>query len=87
MCTFFKARYGKDLRANTRFELCAGKKIYIPNKKQYDVIPNFPDEGKFHFVEIKTGIKEDEKWILGGEDSCHVCTTVLAKRNITSTVL
>ena len=43
------------------------------------MIPNFPDEGDFHFVEVKTGIQEDEKWILGGEDSCHVCTKMMIK--------
>ena len=66
---------GKSLKANSSFELCAGKKVHIPPLKQFQVQSLAGD--KFEFVEKIVEKNEDlkelnDKWILGGQDSCHV---------------
>ena len=58
------------LKVNTSFELCAGKKIYLPDQKQYHV--KTLHDGTHQFTEMPSPFAPNKSWILGGQDSCHV---------------
>ena len=69
----FQDRLGQALHANSTFELCAGKKVSVSTKRRYKVHSSRP-EGKLHFSAMMTSPEMSrDKWIIGGQDSCHVC--------------
>ena len=69
----FQDRLGQALRANSTFELCAGKKVSCSTKRRYKVHSANAD-GKLHFSAMMTSPEmSEDKWIIGGQDSCHVC--------------
>ena len=58
--------------------MCAGKKVYLPVKKQYTVRQTSQIDRDFNFTEVRTEREEkDQEWILGGQDACHVSTVLL----------
>ena len=58
--------------------MCAGKKVYLPVKKQYTVHQTSQKDEDFNFTEVRTEKEEkDQEWILGGQDACHVSTVLL----------
>ena len=69
----FQDRLGQALRANSTFELCAGKKVSCSTKRRYKVHSANAD-GKLHFSAMMTSPEmSEDKWIIGGQDSCHLC--------------
>ena len=76
----FQDRLGQALHANSTFELCAGKKVSVSTKRRYKVHSSRP-EGKLHFSAMMTSPEMSrDKWIIGGQDSCHVCQALFSKR-------
>ena len=68
----FQDRLGQALRANSTFELCAGKKVGVSAKRRYKM--HSSSQGKLHFSPMMTRKQmSNNKWIIGGQDSCHVC--------------
>lgn len=71
-------RFGKKLRVNSSYELCAGKKVYNPGIRRFKV-----DESLTKFTEISSPNKSSngQEWIIGGQDSCHVGNKIQFKQS------
>jgi regulatory protein YycI of two-component signal transduction system YycFG len=65
-----------SLNADTRFEICAGKKVHMPRLRQFRA-QTTQNGSSYDFTEIVQQSKitdqvMENNWILGGQDSCHV---------------
>ena len=83
----FQDRLGQALRANSTFELCAGKKVSVSSKRRYKVHSTSDTVNgggrKLHFSALMTRKEmSKDKWIIGGQDSCHVRQTNFARISI-----
>ena len=70
----------KSLDVDTSFEICAGKKMYLPSKKHFKA--QMLSNGTYNFSEVVSSSDSNKSWILGGQDSCHVNKFLKIAKNL-----
>ena len=65
---------GGELKFNATYELCAGKKVLISTKKRFKVQRDVSNVASHIFTPLigPELASRGEKWIIGGQDACHV---------------